>query len=42
MGNAVTVTAFDKFFMDHCTVGLAVAALAFRQMAVLRVALCTA
>ena len=42
MGNAVTVPAFVKLLMDHCTVGRAMAVLTFRQLAVLRVALCTA
>jgi hypothetical protein len=39
MGYAVTVTALSKFFMNLGTVRLAVAALAFRQLAVLRVTL---
>jgi hypothetical protein len=41
MGYAVTVAALSKFFMNLDTVRLAVAALAFRQLAVLRMALGT-
>ena len=39
MGNAVTVAAFGKLFMYHGAVRFAVTALAFRQMAMLRMAL---